>query len=72
MTPRARRVPSSNGIGLHVRDWGGDGMPCLLLHGIGLDAQVWDDVAVHAAPLCRVLALDFPGHGESDWDALRR
>lgn len=45
-----------------------DGPPVLLLHGIGLDAASisWKYALPSLAHEHRVLALDFPGHGESD------
>lgn len=55
---------------LSYLDWGGTGPPALLLHGITSDAMaMW-----RAAPALRdagyhVLAMDMPGHGESDVSA---
>jgi pimeloyl-ACP methyl ester carboxylesterase len=46
----------------------GEGDPVLLLHGIGLDAASvsWKHTLPHLAANHRVIAPDFPGHGESD------
>jgi pimeloyl-ACP methyl ester carboxylesterase len=47
-------------------DWGGQGAPLLLLHGITSSARSWWRVApVLAAQGYHVYALDLPGHGES-------
>jgi pimeloyl-ACP methyl ester carboxylesterase len=42
--------------------------PVILLHGIGLDAASvsWKHTLPHLAETHRVIAPDFPGHGESD------
>jgi pimeloyl-ACP methyl ester carboxylesterase len=46
----------------------GEGDPIILLHGIGLDAASvsWKHTLPHLADNHRVIAPDFPGHGESD------
>lgn len=64
--PRDRFV-SVNGLRLRYRDWGGDGQPCLALHGAAAHAHWWDPVAPLLRPRLRVLALDWRGHGRSDW-----
>src|SRR5262245_50504721 len=47
-------------------DWGGQGAPLLLLHGITSSARSWWRVApALAAQGYHVYALDLPGHGES-------
>jgi pimeloyl-ACP methyl ester carboxylesterase len=57
----------SNGLRLHYKDWGGNGRPVLLLHGLASNCCVWDLVAPHlVAGGCRVVALDQRGHGQSD------
>jgi len=63
----ADRYVEANGLRLHVRDWGGEGQPVVLLHGLASNARIWDFVA----PLLstsggRVIALDQRGHGASD------
>jgi pimeloyl-ACP methyl ester carboxylesterase len=51
---------------LSYLDWGGQGAPLLLLHGITSSARSWWRVApVLAAQGYHVYALDLPGHGES-------
>jgi pimeloyl-ACP methyl ester carboxylesterase len=60
----------SGGLGLSYLRWGPDGAPDLvLLHGGGLEATDWQEVApVLAAAGYRVTAPDLRGCGESDWD----
>lgn len=57
----------AGGLRLSYLDWGGDGQPVLLLHGITSSAHHWWRVAPRLAEQgYRVLALDMPGHGWSD------
>lgn len=57
---------------LHALHRGDPSGPTLvLLHGGGANARWWDDAAVPLAERARVVALDFRGHGESEFpDAL--
>ncbi len=49
----------------HYRDYGGpeDGPLIVCIHGLGGSALNWDLVAPHLTQVCRVVALDLPGHG---------
>jgi len=40
----------------------------VLLHGWSLNLGVWDGLVPLLAPRFRVIAIDLPGHGRSDWD----
>jgi len=40
----------------------------VLLHGWGMNLRVWDALAQSLARRFRVIAIDLPGHGRSDWD----
>ncbi len=57
------------GLKLHYLDWGGDSdkRTFVLLHGGGAHAHWWDSVAPMLTVYGRVLALDFRGHGRSQW-----
>lgn len=45
---------------------GGSGPNVLLVHGVGLRAEAWGGQLQALAQTSRVLAVDLPGHGESD------
>jgi pimeloyl-ACP methyl ester carboxylesterase len=55
-----------NGLRFHYRDWGGEGRPLVLLHGLASNARIWDFVAPRLAAHFRVLALDQRSHGLTD------
>lgn len=59
------RFRLSCGAALGYRTYGA-GRSVVLLHPVGLDAGFWDDVVLELAPHCRTIAVDLPGHGESD------
>ena len=40
----------------------------VLLHGWSLNLRVWDGLVRVLAPRFRVIAIDLPGHGRSEWD----
>ena len=44
----------------------GSGMPLLLLHALGESSASWDETAMASWP-GSVFALDFAGHGASEW-----
>lgn len=43
---------------------------CLLMHGFSNDAHIWDALARKLQHRHNVIAQDFRGHGDSDWDRL--
>lgn len=45
----------------------GTGPPLVLLHGWGLNVRVWDSILPTLAERFKVIALDLPGHGRSEW-----
>lgn len=55
-----------NNLRFHYRNWGGEGRPMVLLHGLASNARIWDWVAPRLAEHFRLLALDQRGHGLSD------
>jgi pimeloyl-ACP methyl ester carboxylesterase len=66
--PPTDRFVVANRLRLHLLDWGGGGRLALLLHGFLEHAHVWDEVAPRlAAAGHHVLALDWRGHGDSQW-----
>jgi len=60
---------SDAGLKLHYLDWGGDPKirTFVLLHGGGAHAHWWDYVAPELSVYGHVVALDFRGHGRSEW-----
>jgi pimeloyl-[acyl-carrier protein] methyl ester esterase len=44
------------------------GRDLVLLHGWSLNLRVWDPLVQALAPHYRVITVDLPGHGGSDWD----
>ena len=51
---------------LAYRDWGGEGQPVVLLHGLASSYRIWDLMAPLLARSHRVVALDQRGHGRSE------
>ena len=62
----SRRV-DIGGLSLHYLDWGGDGPPLVMLHGLTGHAHTWDHTAAALGDRYRVIALDQRGHGDSEW-----
>jgi pimeloyl-ACP methyl ester carboxylesterase len=48
----------------------GSGRPLVLIHGVGMRLEAWEPQIDALSRLCRVIAVDMPGHGDSP--ALRR
>jgi pimeloyl-ACP methyl ester carboxylesterase len=48
-----------------VRDYGGFGPDCLLIHGTGQNAVAWDHVAETLVRGVRAVAFDMRGHGQT-------
>lgn len=45
----------------------GSGPALVLLHGWGLNLRVWDGLAAALQDRFRLIAIDLPGHGRSEW-----
>jgi pimeloyl-ACP methyl ester carboxylesterase len=54
---------------LAVTDWGGDGPPLVLIHGLTGSQRVWDAVAAQLDDQCRVITYDHRCHGSSSRSA---
>ena len=53
---------------VHYLDWGGAGLPPLVvLHGLSGNAHAFDALAPLLATAYHVLAVDERGHGDTDW-----
>jgi len=58
---------AANGINHHYLEWGNpETPPIVMLHGIGLCAQVWNKLARGLAQDYHVLSFDLRGHGDTD------
>ena len=68
-TGTTRTITTADGIRLAYRDEGKPKAPppVVLLHGLGADASLWDDVGAALADRHRVYVPEMRGHGGSDW-----
>lgn len=55
-----------DGLTIAALDWGGDGMPLLLLHPNGFPAGVFDPMARRLTDTFRPIGVDLRGHGGTD------
>src|SRR5262245_54608551 len=55
-----------NGVRLNVLDWGGNGPPLILIHGLGDSPHVFDDLASFLCDRYHVIAYARRGHGQSE------
>ena len=61
-----RRTVDSKGVRLAVRDSGSEGVPVVLVHGLGFGQRTWDHVVPRlSAGGLRVVSYDQRGHGAS-------
>jgi len=67
MEPTSRRIPAADDLTLHLLEWSTAGIPLLFVHGFSNEAHIWDDFVPALAPYYAVRALDWRGHGDSDW-----
>lgn len=59
-------VAQVNGIALQYLDWGGTGRPLILIHGLGDNPHVFDDLAPAFTDKFRVIAYARRGHPGSE------
>ncbi len=59
---------SVNGLKVRYRDSGGHGPAVLLLHGVGGSLELWSGQFAPANADLRLIAVDLPGHGLSDFN----
>lgn len=45
----------------------GQGQTLLFLHGFGVNGRIWRQQTKYFSAAYRVVAVDLPGHGQSDW-----
>lgn len=76
-SPHSHFFESRDRARLHVLVWGGadgsarGGAPIVLLHGGGANTHWWDHLASPLSARRPVYALDFRGHGDSEYPASR-
>jgi pimeloyl-[acyl-carrier protein] methyl ester esterase len=58
-----------SGLNVETR---GEGPDLVLLHGWGLNLRVWDGLASVLEKSFRLIAVDLPGHGRSEWNPKAR
>ncbi len=66
VVPAKSRYAAVNGIRIHYLEWGREGAPVVLLHGLYDNADVWKTLAPRLMPDCHVVAPDRRGMGLSD------
>jgi pimeloyl-ACP methyl ester carboxylesterase len=60
-------VNVAGNLKIAVYDFGGFAPACVMLHGLGEGAYVWNDFINAIGNKWRPIALDLLGHGDSDW-----
>jgi len=53
---------------LYARDYGGEGMPVICMHGLSRNSADFEVIAAHLSERYRVIAVDQRGRGRSGWD----
>jgi esterase len=64
--PPTSRHLQIDGLTFHYLDWGGDGPPLVMLHGLTGHAHTWDHTAAALSAGYHVYALDQRGHGDTE------
>ena len=64
--PTGTRIAASDGVRLHVMDWGGTGDPILFLSGLGTSAHIFDEFAPLFTNTHRVIGITRRGLPPSD------
>jgi len=75
LVPRPQLLETRDGIRLHALVWQSDAAreaPVVMLHGGGANAHWWDPLAQALSIHHPVFALDFRGHGDSDYPQSRQ
>jgi pimeloyl-ACP methyl ester carboxylesterase len=65
-SPHQSRFAQGDDVRLNFLDWGGNGAPLVLIHGIANSPHIFDDLAPLLRDSFRVLAYARRGHGQSD------
>ena len=65
-SPHRSAFVDGDGVRLNYLDWGGNGPPLILIHGIANSPHIFDEIAPLLRTDFRVLAYARRGHGHSD------
>jgi pimeloyl-ACP methyl ester carboxylesterase len=65
-SPHKSKFAKVSGVNLNYLDWGGKGPTLVMIHGIGDDPHVFDDLAGLLRDRFRIVAYARRGHGLSD------
>jgi pimeloyl-ACP methyl ester carboxylesterase len=66
--PSSRKLRLATGLDYHLLEWGPAGAPTVVMvHGFLDLAWAWAQLAEQLASSYRVVAIDWRGHGDSDW-----
>jgi pimeloyl-ACP methyl ester carboxylesterase len=68
-SPHQSLYVAVNGVRLNYLDWGGDGPPLVLIHGLGDNPHIFDELARALSPRFRIVAYARRGHGKSETPA---
>jgi pimeloyl-ACP methyl ester carboxylesterase len=66
LSPHRSEFVHVSGVRLNYLDWGGDGPPVMMIHGLGDDPHILDDLAEHLRDRFHIVAYARRGHGSSD------
>lgn len=66
---RMGAITTSRGRIGFAEDGGGTAVPIIFLHGVGSDKSVWRPQLDHFGKRRRAIAFDYPGYGESEFQA---
>lgn len=66
MSPHRSAFAEGHEVRLNYLDWGGDGLPLILIHGIANSPHIFDDLAPLLRDRFHVVAYARRGHGRSD------
>ena len=64
-SPHTTGVVTANGIHLNYLDWGGTGPNLILIHGLGDNPHVFDEIVPSFGGQFRIVAYARRGHGRS-------
>jgi pimeloyl-ACP methyl ester carboxylesterase len=65
-SPHRSAFAQVNGVRINYLDWGGDGPPLILIHGLGDSPHIFDDLAERLRGSFHLIAYARRGHGQSD------